>query len=274
MEEEERLKEEESSGRPTNAFLREAALVFAAVPASLSFVSTLDQFKFVPWLERIVLKFSKLSDHFWQLVAESFPILSRVDHLLLSFLLLLIGSTTIDFSMRVYKAGGLNLLGHHSHQTIRPWGIASQTALCILGALFGLGDAVTMGLWIGALISVGAVLWSVTFGTRRNWIYFDTKKRCEAIFVVASIAILGLSLLYISGFIIFPDFLKYYSTRSTLLFGFAMTISVWLMLKYIASNNVRGPAYILLVSSGIILANWFNVTVVPLAEDFLRRAGV
>jgi len=243
--------------------LKRVILLAFATPTALSVVAKFDKrLDFGPLLGKAILNFKAVSELAWAKASYWVPILGRVDHLYLSFLLLLMSSIIAPAAYAAFTKD-------ESQEPIDPnernvWRYASLFSMTVLMIVFGVFGAVFAGI-VGLILVVLLLLQT----------FLPDNEKGSDWLAINAIMTPVLGVLFLVGALIHSggSFWDAYDNFGVSLFPYALSgLIVLIALLLVWTQGSSGPAIVLALSVSVISLNFLDVKVRPMLTDFLCQA--
>lgn len=249
---------EATKSESANAFFKECFLWLVGAPAVLGVLGNLPkQIKLDDLLNRIVLSFRTVSEHFWEQVAGflSFPF--PVNHLFFSFLTLL----TLPAIVHLIRCIGRKSKPLSSAGAL--WMLTSFAAVLFFVYFFQPSPVVQVMLMIAAGISLPVRAFLHSIRSNRNVL---VKYGVPiAVAALSSTCFQQVYLAFSTGWDGVGDPVAWtYSALYCLLY---------FPVSYAVAEGFRVPAKILLLSLGVLATNWMVTIGVPAVSAWLTAVG-
>ncbi len=263
-------------------FAKEILSIAFATPAALSLLAKLDsRLEFTPAIERIVLNFDALSKYLWEYFSFliNFPLTQYIDHLSLSFLLLLIMPILFHCVKNRRFTININLLSYKLHDITRWQIIIVALPVIYFTIIFDAYFIVIMVILASSTSS--AQYLAEKYLSRKYNLGNETTKLIAALIGIAPLVVTFFVITYIfekyklidKGFSIFlgPAFSNNPGLNTIADVLYILTL-ILLILIYV-TRQLRSVAYAFLWATGVIAVNFVAGTLIPGIDAFLTKAG-
>lgn len=232
---------------------KEWLLLFVSAPAAFGFLGKIDdRISFGPLLTRMILGYKEVSRALWQAVSPFLPFLQGVDHLLLSFIALILVPSIAYIAASAFRPKPRRNLY---------WALLSEVSVVVVATSFHPG-------LLFIVMFAGALVGASEYASKRIQVVDEAMRPAASVFTFVGILMCSMVLFLLITWASTGSYNR--GEKAVIL---ALLVGLFAVIHFAVARGMRSPGYLVLIALGVFCFDWLADAAVPALDGWLDSAG-